>query len=848
LIRVVLAAVVLFLVADERTPVPGFFDLPVPGGTATFELLGLHPDERGSAIALLARSMFSQGSAAVVRAAEVRRVLAELASPGATPPEGSTPVTIAVPLTADHWRDLLQPLPRDADLFAALMSNRPVLMVCAGVLQTDASVRAVLERDRGLLRTMVRTAPAAFWLSARSLKIDKGRVVVPGGAGAEPIWEALAAESVARPAEFVRALVTRDGGRLAWFYDSVSHVSAAHQALILGAGVDQARAFYTPFRSSDSNWRVEDHPFLRGMTDPWVVTSQIAVRDGAVAPPNRQAFWELMFDRGEVSRRSAESLAGQPATPVSLGWLVSQIASAAAKERRDRFEMVRFAQGVFGAAGDDAAADVAVALSGYRRHRAILVTLDRMAIATPRVYSRAVEAARRIDGLPGRDRRHSVIVYQAVLAILERARLTRAVDVATAEQLLLALADVIERDRPVTGLIQWLSNDLMAALPPLIQPDQWTTTTAYESRLLQALAGPPPVGPSVTLQWEGLDYRVDLFAAEHERIKRIREQLASPGLDAALAAGDAAQIAEALLVLIYTPALGDPEGPALLGGDVPQRHAFGLEGAAGLRRERMAWAVPREQVGDGTPWRLEGAILGLDLALSRLGLRRLADDDMPVAPTINLNDQLTLARTVMALNPRDLRNADRDAIVDAIRRGRQRVIAAGANHDQLQALAEEVQMSPAIRQSLRWTLTRTPELVPSVFGYRDYLWLGSPQVPRDTLDRWGIYAEALTGRLRTAMPESAKWESFGGRADAGLIATQSPDLILRLAEETAELKLPAQVIPGLLTFAAQDYWHDVESRFPDDRPALARQALALSRSRVEDYVAALTGGGPLRPR
>ena len=48
-------------------------------------------------------------------------------------------------------------------------------------------------------------------------------------------------------------------------------------------------------------------------------------------------------------------------------------------------------------------------------------------------------------------------------------------------------------------------------------------------------------------------------------------------------------------------------------------------------------------------------------------------------------------------------------------------------------------------------------------------------------------------------------------------------------------------------YAAQDYWHDVDSRFPDDWPAMTRQALALSPSRVEDYVAALAGDGPLRP-
>ena len=69
------------------------------------------------------------------------------------------------------------------------------------------------------------------------------------------------------------------------------------------------------------------------------------------------------------------------------------------------------------------------------------------------------------------------------------------------------------------------------------------------------------------------------------------------------------------------------------------------------------------------------------------------------------------------------------------------------------------------------------------------------------------------------MPTPAPWENFGGRADGGLIATQMPDLTLRMAEETVRLKLPAQLIPGLLTFATQDFWHDVDSRFPDDWPA-----------------------------
>ena len=150
-------------------------------------------------------------------------------------------------------------------------------------MAADPSMRALLERDRGLLRWIVKTAPAAFWIAARHLKVDKDRIVVPGGAAAEPIWEALVEVKVTRPADFLRALLARDSGRLAWFYDSIGamspeRVAAAFGAPPIEAQIEEARAFYGAFRSADSNWKLEEHPFLRGTTDPWIVASQIGRR------------------------------------------------------------------------------------------------------------------------------------------------------------------------------------------------------------------------------------------------------------------------------------------------------------------------------------------------------------------------------------------------------------------------------------------------------------------------------------------------------------------------------------------------------------------------------------------
>ena len=75
-------AFVLLFVTDERTPVAGFFDLPVTGGTATYEMLGLQPEERGHAMSLLAREMFVLTASAIERSNSVRHFIAQISAPG----------------------------------------------------------------------------------------------------------------------------------------------------------------------------------------------------------------------------------------------------------------------------------------------------------------------------------------------------------------------------------------------------------------------------------------------------------------------------------------------------------------------------------------------------------------------------------------------------------------------------------------------------------------------------------------------------------------------------------------------------------------------------------------------
>jgi hypothetical protein len=377
-----------------------------------------------------------------------------------------------------------------------------------------------------------------------------------------------------------------------------------------------------------------------------------------------------------------------------------------------------------------------------------------------------------------------------------------------------------------------------------VKPDRFSGATAYESRVLQALAGMPAAAPRA-VSWEGLEYVVDVAAAEQERILRIRAQVPTPGLDAALEKNDPASIATALRALIYSAALGDPEGAVTLSPDVAERHE--ILGTRSSGRE-FAWVPATERTGSGLPWHVAGSLLGLDLALSRSALLRMSADEMPPVPTINLNDEMTLARTAVALRPHDLDDGAQAAIAGAIARGRARLSAAASDPRAVQALADEVAMPIAVRQVVPWTLASMPDAVNTLFSLRDLLWLGRPGLDPEQLAKWGVAGEPVDGRLATRFDPPQAWDRLAGRPDTGILATQVPDLTLRLVELTSTLRVPASLIPALLLYATQDYWHEVEARFPDDWPALVRAASSLQISRVEDYVAALGSGGPLRPR
>jgi hypothetical protein len=829
---------------------PGYFLLPIPGGHEVFERLGLRPEERGHALMLIARAL--HGAAVANPTGSLAVAFTEVFGPITVTPTSGTAesrdpnAVVLAPFDDRLWRQMLE-LEAGANLFTALVKNRGALLVAAAALEVGPGVREWLADNPRLFRQILRQWPGTFAQAAPGLALVDGAWVVPGDVRA---WTALVGAPPARRDDFLRRLLSRDEGRLARFFATVAMLPVDRRTALLQPQRDEnpesvLDSLYSAAREAEAPWSPNAHPYQLSYADLPAILHGF----GEIGPnrlPSTAVWWPSLLDSNIDSRERASQLLQSEPAAAPFSATVRAMLKGGPRERRDRITLLALARRTWdGAAPPRAQVDLLYALGHYRRFLGLLLTLDRIDVRAPQVWARLVDAARHIDGGSGTDRALRLQAFQGALALVERSVIANSLGAEPRDRVLRALADVVDTDTPThVAVCTWLVDHFLPAIPPLVQPDRFSGATAYESRVLQALSGPPLATPR-PVTWEGLDYVLDISGAEHERILRIRAQLPSPGLDAAIEKRDPALLAAALRALLYSPALGDPDGAVTLSPDVVDRHDVLGTRAAG---REFAWQSATERTGSSLPWHIAGSLLGLDLALARASLRRLSADDMPAVPTINLNDEMTLARTAVALRPQDLDDEGRTAIAEAIARGRDRVNAAGADPRAVLAIAEEVAAPAVVRSALAWTLASMPTAAPSLFSLRDLLWLGHPALDRDTLARWGVVADAVDGRLVTRLGAPVGWDRLAGRPDTGVLATEAPDLTLRLAELTSNLKVPASLIPALLLYATQDYWHEVEARFPDDWPALVRGALALPEARVEDYIAALGSGGPLRPR
>lgn len=757
--------------------------------------------------------------------------------------------TVPLPLSPDAWRRLLRrdELP-DEQLAAAILADRRASLLYLGLSAYDEpTLEALAAQPAALEEIRARHAEVLAAFGARFRVVD-GRVAVPGGKEAEPLWQALVGETPRTPVRFLVALLASKGGRRAFLFDSVARLDPVRQRFALGlqhAAIPERTAAWrvltAVFDHETAWWPWEKGTYSRPKVDAARLLRDLRLDDdGILAPPSARGFWTAVF---------LDTVPGGPspigaAAPADAAWLAERIATGDASRRRLRLGQLAFAQRTLGDAGGERRRDVLVAVRGLRDARALILALERMGIRDPALYARGVRAARRAGAAHGADAIRVQRGIQGALAVIDRARFARTLDADGCAGLLGSLFAVPfeERDLWPPALVSWTVGDL---LPQLVRGIYGNRAAGdVDTVLLRAMAGDTIDDESQLepFEWEGLWYRADLGRAEFTRLERVRARQGGTRLAEALETcrtadarncGDA--VGAALTSLVYATHLGDPNGPALAGEDPSIRHDFGPD----------PWELPEEVSGLRVPWHLRGSLLGLERALARLSLHRLDGDALPEEPPVlDPLHRRALAAPAGLANPRDLTDAGRDAVAAAIDAGRRRVAGLRPGTSGIEAACRDAGLDPWRARAFEWLLEHEADARETFFSLRELFDLGGGS--REALDGWGTVDEIGVG-LRPRLPPPVPLDETAGRVPQPAVAEHFVDLQLRVVVHLSERRLPASLAPAVMEALLPDLLAEARPLGPDDRLGLEAWVRALPRERLDDAVAALAGTGPLQP-
>jgi hypothetical protein len=770
--------------------------------------------------------------------------------PGARPAESAS---VPLPLAPSVWRRLLRRdgLPDD-QLALAILADRRSSLLYRGLAGLDEPTLAALASDPDTLSLVHQCCADVLAAFGGRFRVRRGAVDVPGGEEAAPLWEGLVGASPREPLHFLLELLRRNGGRRAFLYDSAARLDPERQrfalALQLPAGkprTDAMNELAAAFDAEIAWWRMEKGAFSRPAADAARLLREVRLAgDGTMAPPAAQVFWEAVFDGKALPRADwLEALRRSP--PADAAWLAKRVATGDAATRRVRLEAVLFAQRVFGDVRANELSEVAFSVRSLRHTRALLLALERMGTRDPALYAAAASLARRAGA--GTAEAASVHrTLQGALGLIDRARFARTLDLATAERLLRSLLTATDGTAdPARSVAAWVEGTLLPELARAVYGAQ--PPGEPETTLLRAMAGDRAEGKETLapFDWEGLWYRADPGRGEFLRLEGVRARQGSVPLAAALDACRApavkapdpcaSSLGAALTSLVYAAHLGDPEGPALAGADPSRRHDFGAE----------PWALPQEVIGEGTPWHVRGSLLGLEQALAQLSLHRLAGHELPDAPPVlDFRERRELAAAVGVSNPRDLADAERDALAAAVDAGRRRAAALRPGSPEVEAAGRDAGLDPWRVRALEWLLEHEPGAAGRFFSLGELLRLGAPSEER--WDAWGV-ADDLVSGLRPRLPRPLPLDETSGREPEPALAGSFCDLTLRVAVHLAERRLPASLAPALVGTLLGDLFAEARPVALDDRLGLDTWVREQPLERLDDAVASLAGRGILQP-
>jgi hypothetical protein len=500
-------------------------DVPVPGGVASLaQSLGIDPaPDRARFMSEITRLVYEMPeirNPAVTAFLQALRQNARDKSGASVRAAAATSESVPVPLTTEIWSSAIfrRKLTPDA-LVLAIVADRQAAWLCHGLSKLDDETLQFFAAHPSLLTRIYQRSAPFFAAFGASIRIRDNRVVPPGDAGAVALWEGAVDERVARADRFVVSLLESADGRIAYLYHVAANLDAPRQAFMLGSWMPPAmrserfRLLTTAGVAAMREWHVRLLPFARASFDFAMALLRLSVRDdGTPMPPASRALWSRVVGAGDTDDR-----------PIDAAWILQYLVSTDVRQRGERLDTVAFAQRLV-AEQSAASEDLESILRMMPRQRALMLALERTGLRSQSTYAAVVKHAARLASLDGRKGYVVQAQFQGALAIVARLMTVGTIDRTTGDRLLGQLAALPVADGYAGGVARWISASLHPVLP---------ATQDVESALVAGASGPRAQG-NLRVTWEGQQYRLDLAAAERQRLERVREKQHAPRIDVPL--------------------------------------------------------------------------------------------------------------------------------------------------------------------------------------------------------------------------------------------------------------------------------------------------------------------------
>jgi hypothetical protein len=413
----------------------------------------------------------------------------------------------------------------------SLLADRGWTFLYVGLLALDDETLGFVAAHPALLQALHDDAPTFAAFAAGSFRVRNGHVDLPGGPDAELIWRGLVGRPSGEPENFLRELVRRDEGRLAYFYAVVDRLDRSRQAAVVGAHLvakarpDFVKECFTVFRGIDPTWKVSRHPFHRPSPDPALVMVVLDMDGGEIGPGWLAPLLDRVVTTDNWSSKPADVVGAVKDRPADLRWALSWVYGRS-DESVARFKLLRIAQRRFLSLDRTHLPDLDAALRGAWQMPALTFSLERMGITDVAVYAKAARGAHELSASDQVDRTVARLVrWQAALGLLEQVERRRHLPADRLNGLVNALSDTaMATAQGGTGTVaEWTTKYLLPALVP------GPTDRLTEREAIHWLVHGPE-DPGVRVSWEGVTYIYDETGSVERDVAALRRASPAPDL------------------------------------------------------------------------------------------------------------------------------------------------------------------------------------------------------------------------------------------------------------------------------------------------------------------------------